>query len=234
MADRIPLKTELGTHVLATGAGIAGFVTWIVQGDRFGNRLPGTFIVKRQNRDETLDLASQPFLLDVLNARIGWVEAYDEKAPKQKGQAPVKVWWADRNKSEPRPPGIKCRQAIQCVLITAAGERMLWEQASGGAVRALLGIFALLNADPSPWYQDEVPALRHVGAVPEGDDQFKTLVPQFRLEGRVPRPAAMDLPLPDDKSRQAQSQGHGIDEEIPLHAPGWDAPAGDISSEIPF
>jgi hypothetical protein len=228
MADRVPLRTELGTHILATG-GFAGFVTWNVLGDKFGNRLAETFTVKRRDREEQLDLASQPFLLDAVGAKVGWVEAFDENAPKQKGQQPRKFWWADRNVPEPRPAGIKTRQAIQCVLLTAAGERFLWEQAGAACVKALISIYAQFRADPTPWYADEVPALRHVGALPDGTGQFATVVPQLRVEAHVPRPAAFDQPLPDDKPRQA---GNGTSS---THTPSLDeVPAGWGDEERPF
>jgi hypothetical protein len=241
--DRKPLATRLGTHVLSSG--LSGYAQWHAERTRDSTPVfeAGTFSVRRgSEREEALDL-SQPFLLDALHARIGWLEGYDRDNPRPRGQAPAKHWWKDRNVPEPRPPGGPWKQAIQCSLITADGERLLWEQSSAGAVRALIAIYALLDNDPQPWFEDEVPALRHVGGQPAGSDKYKTLVAEFAVTGRVPRPADFDRPLPDDQPRQSGNS------ERPVAAPSkgpvrWDAPedagrwapqdAALTDDEIPF
>jgi hypothetical protein len=233
---------DLDDTILGSGP-LAGFVIWHAEDTRDGAFAAGTFSLKSRDTHRVLDL-SQPFLADCASAQTGWLPDGGTK-----GVAPVKNWNAQVNRFEPMPDG-KHKRGMRIRLQLPDGTVVMWEQASQAALRALIGMFTLMRQH-GPWSDDEVGVFVHTGAVP--DLGGMTSVPTFRLTGRVSRPEAFRLAMPDDRPRAKPAEagnGAGYRETPPdsyrargaaaLAARGsgssWDAPqgGGSLDDEIPF
>jgi hypothetical protein len=219
--------TSLDLDNTALGAGpVAGFLQWHAMGGGHGLIPPETFTVRSRDSTGAFDL-KRGFVANWVDSQTGWMR-------RENAIVTERLWNQTRTKFLPYP-GQGWKRAMRIALLID-DRRFVWEQDTVGAMRGLLGIFALMRG-AGAWAADECPCLAHVGSVPDLDGN--TLVPTFELRGRITRPAVFDTPLPEPAPRKGNGKGEasGYRERAQgSRGQSWDAPAGDSlpDDEIPF